>query len=849
MQLKQYQSRVLEQLRLYLKNLSHQRQIFNSLVEVNPEVKAGYNFTKLAFEKTITTKFSFKKEVTCADGETVPNICFKVPTGGGKTLLACHAIDDINKIYLKQQTGLVLWIVPSNQIYKQTLKQLKDRDHWYRRILDISSGGRVLIKQKGDHLSPTDIRGNLVIMMLMLPSANRENKETLKMFQDSGGYTEFFPAEDNWQAHRSLLQNISNLEYYGSKDQLTLGGGLQVKTSLGNALRIVRPIIILDEGHKSYSEGARKTISGFNPSFILELSATPHENANKLVEITGKELNEEEMIKLDINLVNKATLDWKTLLLTSIDKRNQLEKHAQILENNRGTYIRPIMLIQVERTGKDQRGADYIHAEDVREYLIGQCNIAPEQVAVKSSEKDDIEGINLFSPDCAIRYIITKQALQEGWDCSFAYVLTILTNPKSSNALTQLIGRVLRQPYAKKTSIKELDECYVYTFRSNTRDLVSSIKKDLEKEGLGDISNRLVTDDKSSGVLPLKEFVSTYREKFKKFAGQIYLPQFVLQEKNSWRTLNYDVDILSRIDWTQIDLSEIYSLTLKLSGRQEQFIRMNLAHLSSDQSGNVVVNSTFSSLDISLAFLAQQLLDVVPNPFISYQLGTNVINKLLNIYDREVVASNYVYIIEKIKEKIESEKDRLAEDIFRGLVHEHKVCFYLIKGQGEFLLPSSIKVKSAKPLIRHDNSQIAKSLFDYVPEEGINELERQVAVCLDEQEQFLWWYRNMSKTNYHISGWKKNKIYPDFIVAKDSSTSADTEFDTVFVLETKGDHLFGNSDTVYKQNIFELCNALAVKKEWTQLNFDFPDRKFVFQVVQERDWQETILRLAQREEK
>ena len=86
----------------------------------------------------------------------------------------------------------------------------------------------------------------------------------------------------------------------------------------------------------------------------------------------------------------------------------------------------------------------------------------------------------MFADDCNIRYIITKQALQEGWDFSFAYILAILTNPTSATGITQLVGRILRQPFARKTGIKLLDECYVYTFRQNASALVKEIKVGLE---------------------------------------------------------------------------------------------------------------------------------------------------------------------------------------------------------------------------------------------------------------------------------------------------------------------------------------------------------------------------------
>ena len=106
--------------------------------------------------------------------------------------------------------------------------------------------------------------------------------------------------------------------------------------------------------------------------------------------------------------------------------------------------------------------------------------------AVKSSDKDDIEGMDLFARNCAVRYIITKQALQEGWDCSFAYVLTILTNPASKNNLTQLVGRILRQPFARKTKVKELDKSYVYCFRQSAKSLLDSVGAGFGQEGFGD---------------------------------------------------------------------------------------------------------------------------------------------------------------------------------------------------------------------------------------------------------------------------------------------------------------------------------------------------------------------------
>ena len=213
---------------------------------------------------------------------------------------------------------------------------------------------------------------------------------------------------------------------------------------------------------------------------MVELTATPPQGANVLVDVKGKELLDEEMIKLDLHLQNRANPNWKDTLLASIEHRDLLEERAREYEADTNEHIRPICLIQVERTGKDQRKPGLVHADDVREYLLTK-GIPAEHIAIKSSQKDELKEIDeageggLLSRECQIRYIITKQALQEGWDCSFAYVLTILTNPGSKSALTQLVGRILRQPYARKTGVPALDESEAKTLYTSETSSTSAI--------------------------------------------------------------------------------------------------------------------------------------------------------------------------------------------------------------------------------------------------------------------------------------------------------------------------------------------------------------------------------------
>lgn len=834
MKLKHYQEKVINTLKEYLSALNDFKAKYEKALEIDPDVARDYDFPKRAFTQATNRNTYYSK--TNGLNHPLPDIYLKVPTGGGKTLLACHSIDLIQKSYLKKQTGLVLWIVPSTQIYRQTIKALKDREHPYRQTLDISSGGRTLIKEKSEMFNRLDVEENLVVLMLMLPSANRQNKETLKVFRDAGGFTELFPAEDNYPAQNELLKHIPNLDCFGEEGEVFRR---QIKTSLGNTLKVLKPLVIIDEGHRAYGEQARNTVRNFNPSFILELSATPPPNSNELVKITGRELHEEEMIKLDIHLTNKSSLDWKNTLLASFEKRNGLEKKAKEYEQNTGEYIRPICLIQVERTGKDQRGTDFIHAEDAKEYLMKKCNVPEKHIAIKSSEKDDIEGINLFAKDCDIRYIITKQALQEGWDCSFAYILCILTNPQSATGITQLVGRILRQPNARKSKVKELDECYIYTYKPNAATLVREIKNGLESEGLGDIAGRLVNDEGGGGENNLKDKETSYRPGFKKFDGKIYLPKFVIQEKESWRDIIFEADILNGIDWSKIDIKEISEKTLSDKQYKEQELTLGLSKEEKELLQETGRLETKGTLEIDEAFLARQLSDVVPNPWVAFDLGKEALQILSKKYDKETIAANFVFIIEELKKILDNEKNRLAEGVFRKLLDKKKLCFFLIQEKGHHLLPSHIKVKSNRQLVRSDNSPIQKSLFDYVPDEDLNETEKTVAIYLDEQEQLLWWYRNRVRKDFHIQGWQRNKIYPDFIAAKSSKAKKD-DYETVYVLETKGVHLKENDDTRYKKNVFALCNELGAKKAWKELFDEFPNHNFEFQVVYEDEWQNEI---------
>ena len=844
--LKEYQKLTVATVRGFVAELAKWRAEDEAARKHNPHW--GSDWVERAWDRTVAGRRYQPRRNGL--GEHLPAFCLKIPTGGGKTLLATRVIDLVNAHFRQSRRGLVLWIVPTTQIYNQTLKALKDRDHPYRQQLDLSSGQRTRIFEKTTAFGPRDVAENLCVLLLMLPSANRKTKDTLRMFRDSGGFDRFFPPDDDPAAHAKMLEDHPNLDTF---EQTAGFWGRYIKTSLGNTVRLLRPLIILDEGHKAYSANAKATLEGFNPCMIVELSATPAKGANVLVEILGRELNAEEMIKLDLHILNKAGGDWRGTLLESVEHREALEAEARLHEAESGTYIRPICVIQVERTGKQQRKPGYVHTDDVREYLLQHPGIAPEHVAVKTSSKDELKEVDdvggLLSRDCPIRFIITKQALQEGWDCPFAYVLTILTNPMSRTGITQLVGRILRQPYASKTGVALLDESYVFCFSRRGNELLKEVRKGFGLEGLQGLEGRVVSDD--GPFRPPEKLTTRQRARYRTAVRDLVLPAFMIRDLDGWRLVHYEADILSRVQWDDIDLSALDDLTLgERGGGDDTVLVTNVAGDASVSGGEVAGSGdpataeTLGDTDsgnggdpVDYFFAASHLLDLVPNPWQGRDLARRTFEALLGRYSADRVAANHVFVLEELRRRIERERDRLSREVFHGLLESGRMRF-LVVAEEFTRLPVKIEVPKARHANREDGSPYQRNLFDITTEDDLNQFENKVATYLDQQARLFFWYRNRSRKDYYVQGWKPRRIYADFIVTlRDDQAGADDGFRRVFVVETKGVHLKESEDTEYKRSVFDICGEHARKTDWAEFVPAMRSKVVRFEVVDEDEWQ------------
>lgn len=818
MELKDYQQTVLDTLDAYLDELGKQKKGADEVAKFarsKPELKIAipdfpldaWNALKAAGRLPASrAKFDYSKRMD-AVGRNVPNVCLKIPTGGGKTLLAANGVAKILSRYLNTNTGFVLWIVPNEAIYTQTKKQLANREHPYRQILDRAAAGKVKFMEKEDRLDVRDVETHLCVMLLMLQSANRETKETLRLFRDRGNVHGFFPTEDNYAAHAQMLSEISNLDSYGDPRNL----GSIIKDSLGNALRKIQPVVVMDEGHKAFSTKALETLYGFNPCFVMELSTTPKDrlndtpprHANWLVDVRGKALADEDMIKLPINLKVKPGNDWRDTLRESLEKLDQLQAEAERLQARDNRYIRPVLLIQVERTGKDQRDGGHIHAEDVREFLL-QAGMAEQEIAVKSAEVDELAALDssLLSPANTVRAIITKQALQEGWDCPFAYVLCSLAASHNMGALTQLIGRILRQPHAQKTGVAALDECYVFCQHEATKDVVKAIKDGLEKDGMADLALE-VRDTGNNGKSPATRQIPR-RAKLEKL--EIFLPVVNRVDGESVRALDYEQDILQALDWAGLDVARLGDkLSPEAHAPMSQMTRLTVADgedfLQSTPTVEIKETASFDP-----AYATRMIADIVPNPWMGRALIGRLIGALQARGFGESDLGNLAsFIIEELRKFLLLQRDALAETHFAGEVKAGRIQFRLRADAHNWKMPKTTptqRLENAPRLRQKNDNALEKSLFAPVYQDDFNQDEQDFACYLDEDKALHWWHRNVAKNQYYVQGWRKNKVYPDFIFAWQKTPG----HNRLMVLETKGDQLAENLDTAYKTKLLKLMS-------------------------------------------
>ena len=759
----------------------------------------------------------------------IPHICFKVPTGGGKTLLAASALERLHR-----QRGLILWIVPTRAIYAQTKKALWDKQHAYRKMLERASAGQVKMLEKEDAFNRDDIANYLCVMLLMLPAANRQKgKEFLRMFKDTGKYPSFFPDSDDILGDARMQNEYPDLECHSK-------GGLVIQ-SLFNVFKMLRPVVVLDEAHKAYGASRReanvefaRSISRLDPRMVIELSATPnHGISNLLVDIDGTDLKKEEMIKLPVQVKSTRRKnadsttwrdEWQFTMQQAVDELDWLDTEAKALESTTDRYIRPVGVVRVERTGKDQIDGEEIHAEDVRQYLK-HLGVPPEAIRVKSAENDELGEEDLLSDTSQVRWIITKSALMEGWDCPFAYLLVMLDNTQAQKALTQLVGRVMRQPHAQLTGRKALDQCYVYCNNTDVGVAVKRVKNGLESEGLTGLGDDVVG---ATGAQEKEDLHLQVMERQEQFRSQvIYLPMVLHKNGDEWIQLNYQTHILPHIKWAAIQ-----TLDPNDSALESMILQSAAVDLVDAPPVYHPEQAPHIEKTIGISDFARRLSDLLPNPWQAARIASQMCENLKqNCQTEEDIYDRRSYLVHALREHVKRDVEGQAESIFRSKLKQGEIKFDLEAKEPNYELRDryEIEVRANEPWLTNNGRPIQLNLFEPVFEQHFdNDFERKFAYYLDEQRALQWWHRIAARQRgeYYVQGWKRNRIYPDFV----AMTREVGGMIRVLIFDTKGRHLEGNPDTKYKEKVLKTLEEVF-NNAGTMRMHDGTSREGIFQLV------------------
>ena len=734
MELKKYQQKTLDQIKDFLKDLEKEK----------PE----FAFMHL-------TKKPYKDE---AFGDEIPFICIKIPTGGGKTLVGCHAVAEITDSFLKEKMGrgVVVWFVPSEAIKSQTLKKFKDRNDIHRKILDelLDNNVKIFSNEEALKIRKEDIENNLCIIISSLDAFRKEKtlQNKYKVYQENG----------------ALLTHFENL---GESSTLEKDDSGIIK-SLANVIRLNNPLIVVDEGHKTKTELSIEFLKELNPSFIIEYTATPRPESNVLVEIRSSELKEEEMVKLP--LVLESHTQWQAALLQGVLRREELEK----ISKKEKEPIRPIALLQAEQEKEDE---SKITVSKLKNFLIRDRKIPEEEIAIKTSKNNELEGVDLFSKSCKIRYIITVNALAEGWDCSFAYLLISVANIGSKIAVEQIIGRIMRMPFAKRKSNEDLNRSYIFASARNFNEAANQIISGLESNGYSKHDLINATDKKQKYEFDVERRVNEdFAPPLMSFENEELTFEDLIGEDFELHKQDAKLDFVSHYDSEGKIIIDVTKEDKWFRGATQSILHLTY------HDKNCSKKELVQWLDKKLRFTMLDKEDKV-------KFLEKAIDSIKGHTIQDLSINRYVLL---------AKLDEVINSILVG---------YSKKRFDKFVKDGKIKVKE------FEKFQEVITLSEELPQEfnrnyynKIDKLNKEEArfverLDLDSLRNIKFWIRNREKKDpFYLQGWRRNKFYPDFIAL--------TNKGNVLALEWKGEDRVSNEDTQYKEQIANVWEQLGKGK-------------------------------------
>ena len=806
---------------------SYQKKIIADLIRylelLNETQNSGSAFEQFWCEKSAPSLGTYQDILP-----GVPNLCFKIPTGGGKTFIACNALRPIFDALPVTKTKTVVWLVPSEAILAQTVMALKDARHPYRQKINVDFSGRVEVYTKeellnGQSFNSTVITEQLSIMVLSYDSFRGRGKEGLKAYQENSSLANFAKALGKPE---NPIKEASDSALFQIINQLS-------------------PLVIVDESHHARSDLSIEMLKNFNPCFVLDLTATPKKESNIISYVDAVQLKNENMVKLPVIVYNRDT--QAEVLTDAIDLRNKLEEIAVTEQERTGRYIRPIVLFQAQPKGKEEATT----FEKLRQKLI-DAGIPAGHIAIRTADINELNNVDLMSSTCQVRYIITVNALKEGWDCPFAYILASLANKTSQVDVEQVLGRILRLPYTVQHGQPALNMSYVLTSSNDFDETVQHIILGLNSAGFSNkecrISNpislrpaisdaphrkrpadcatnealqnaeSMLTEAELEGqaydearngqgydpylnALPweVRDRVTTFyvQPKFQIDVENLLIPQFFqvipeslfteetfellekeqLAESFTLKGKAYDIDFrtaddeIAKVDVRQSEggMPKVF----KMSGADQRFFKGYFSNLPLEGRVRQCKEMVFSVLN------KMNIVDAVE--LRSY------IDLIIGMMDKSQLAAmekTPLGFAAKIKSKIESLlTEHYKETFSHWLETERIIC------RPSYRLPICIHPMNSTDMI-------GGAL--YQAEEDMNQLEQDLVMELTALPNIRWWHRNIAMHGFCINGFINH--YPDIMVMTNSGK--------VLLVETKGEHL-KNDDTLDKLSLGQAWRSAA----------------------------------------
>lgn len=675
----------------------------------------------------------------------IPHCTICIPTGGGKTVTGLHTAIRVAQDITASEHGTpaIVWLVPSTQVYDQVFLAMLPHGYLHTYVQEVF-GLNLLVKRNTDAWSASDLDSGAVLVLLLTHQSIVSERDELKVMGSA--------------------DLVSALPFWSEEEQPSVLGSLEH----------LRAVWVIDEAHHLYTSRGRRFLESIRgASFVLELTATPRPYGttfpNVVASVPAQKLIEEALIKFPLVYDIREAWTLSDLMAEAVDERQALEDALV----DAGFTVRPKVLISGASTGEGG-AAHPASVQSLRQHLL-DLGVPASQIAIKSAYEDDLATLgDLDSPDCEIAFILTKAALNEGWDCKSVFMVLLLNGVDALQTTVQLVGRGMRQPgrrYFEVTGDRDLNALQVWSNDSSPEEVLSKLKSFLEEQGLRHGS--LLVGSMSGAALQVTPVSPV----------TFPAPHATLETA--------DARVLSRVasGFTRWSLSRLEPYLPPPAAIQ------GIIGLAAERDRQAIHDLERPPVDPQV--LALELTCVLGLLLGDSRAAHRLSKQLATEFATGDVAGRTRFPLASLV--------RAARDLLNVQIADERQRFF-----SEVVYPTADVVRARFPLNRESvrlpiaepgrTVAFQKHILGGVSADLFNQSELEFAQFLDGLPEIRW-LRNLPGPEGLGVPHARGTFFPDFLVLCDEL--APGEFGRAVFIETKGAHLAGSLDTVSKQEAAE----------------------------------------------